>query len=147
MAIEMRMEFVDVLVPGSLKNTVVNGQAVGFEFGVRLAYYRGQFLSCVDKFALAVDGEKLDNREILFCLNDKEFGVDFLPQCSTEFWRLKDAATVRVHRPGGLSAGGHEVDLTLYLRVPYMRMPGAEDGPPKYVPLNSCQKSTMAIGG
>ena len=40
MAFGMRLVFVDIIQSGSLKNTYVNGRKNGFEFDIRLAYYR-----------------------------------------------------------------------------------------------------------
>ena len=40
----------------SLKNDVVNGETVGFQFIVRLANYRGIYLSLASGFYVSVDG-------------------------------------------------------------------------------------------
>ena len=45
MGFAMRMNFVDVIVDDSFKNYYVNGKKMGYQFDIRLSYYRGHFLS------------------------------------------------------------------------------------------------------
>lgn len=144
MALSMRINFVDVICDNSLRNRYVDGRPVGYEFQVRLSNYRGHFLSCIDSFGVTVDGEEVDNRDVMFCLNGKEFCIEQLSDLSTEFWDLIEPAVIRVHRRGGLGEGEHEIKLKLYLRVPYLPLPGAE-GERSYVPLDSCGEKTMVI--
>jgi hypothetical protein len=144
MAFGMRLVFVEIIQSGSLKNTYVNGRKNGFEFDVRLAYYRGLYLSCIDKFEVVVDGEKIDSNDITFCLNDKEFSVYQLPHLISEFWTILTPANIKVRKPGGLPAGEHEIELTLILRSPYMPLPGGK-GDHKYVPIDSCDKKILSI--
>ena len=73
MAFAMRMEFVDVIVSDSLRQYEVNGKRQGYQFDIRLAYYRGHFLSVIDEFAVTVDGAKVEEENIKFCLHGKEF--------------------------------------------------------------------------
>ena len=55
MGFAMRMNFVDVVVDDSLKNVKVNGKNIGYQFDIRLSYYRGHFLSVIDEFGVKVD--------------------------------------------------------------------------------------------
>ena len=57
MGFAMRMNFVDVVVDDSLKNVKVNGKNIGYQFDIRLSYYRGHFLSVIDEFGIKVDGK------------------------------------------------------------------------------------------
>lgn len=144
MAFGMRLVFTDIIQNNSLKNYYVNGKKSGFEFDIRLAYYRGQYLSCIDKFEVAIDGEKIDSKDITFCLNGKEFSVFQLPYLVSEFWTIITPAKIRVRKPGGLSLGEHEIELTLILRSPYMPLPGGE-GDRAYVPIDSSDKKILSI--
>ena len=72
MAFAMRMNFVDVVVSDSLKNYYVNGKKMGYQFDIRLSYYRGHFLSLIDEFAVKVDDFEVPNERIKFCINGKE---------------------------------------------------------------------------
>lgn len=144
MGFEMRINFVDVVCDESLKNTYVNGKKNGYKFDIRLSYYRGLYLSCIDEFEVVVDGEKVDADDIIFCINDKEFNVYQLSYCISEFWSLVEPAKILVNRKGGLSAGEHNVEIKLMLRVPYLPMPGGE-GEHNYAALNSCGEKTLMI--
>ena len=144
MSIAMRVNFVDVICDDSLKNEYVNGKITGFSFRVRLSYYRGHFLSDIDTLKVSVDGTEIDDEAVTFCLNGKEFSVWEVKEAYTEFWRLLDEAVIRVHQPGGLSAGEHRIDLKLMLRVPYLPLPGG-DNDHTYMPLDSCGEKTMEV--
>mgnify|MGYP000470738432 FL=1 len=50
MGFAMRMNFVDVVVSDSLKHYYVDGKKMGYQFDIRLSYYRGHFLSVIDEF-------------------------------------------------------------------------------------------------
>ena len=45
MGLALRLNFVDVVCDDSLKNFWANGKKIGYQFDVRLSYYRGHFLS------------------------------------------------------------------------------------------------------
>ena len=55
MGFAMRMNFVDVVVSDSLKHYYVDGKKMGYQFDIRLSYYRGHFLSVIDEFKVKVD--------------------------------------------------------------------------------------------
>ena len=141
MAFAMRMEFVDVVVSGSLKNCLVDGRKTGSQFDIRLAYYRGHFLSVIDAFGVTVDGEPVDNERVKFCINGKEFSPVEFDKCSTDFWRVTDPATIRVFQPGGLAAGEHDIDVKLMFHSPYMPI-----GPDhQYMPVDGCGRKTLTV--
>jgi len=141
MGYAMRINFVDVVVDDSLKNSYVNGKKLGYEFQIRLSYYRGHFLSVIDEFGVKVDGKEVPNETIKFCINGKEFSPCEFERCYTEFWQVIEPATIRVFSPGGLSAGEHEIDVTLMFRSPYMPI-----GPDhQYMPVDGCGCKVLTI--
>ena len=144
MAFAFRLNYVDVICDNSLKNTYTNSKKNGFEFDVRLSYYRGLFLSCIDKLELFVNDEKVCDSDITFCLNNKEFSVNQLPHLISEFWQLTEPAKILVRKPNGLPLGKHHIKLDLMLRVPYLPLPGA-DGQRIYMPLDSCGEKTFEL--
>ena len=73
MSFAMRMNFVDVIVDDSFKNYYVNNEKTGYQFDIRLSYYRGHFLTVIDEFAVKVDDLEVPNERIKFCINGKEF--------------------------------------------------------------------------
>lgn len=143
MAFGLRINFVDVICDNSLRSVWAKGHKVGYSFDIRLSYYRGLFLSCVDQFELKVDGQLVDSRNITFNINGKSIPVDFLSNCASEFWGLTVPATIEVTTLEELKSGAHEMDLTLMLRVPYMPIPTADKL--SYMPLNSCGTKTLTL--
>lgn len=141
MGFAMRMNFVDVVVDDSLKNYYVNNKKMGYQFDIRLSYYRGQFLSVIDKFGIKVDGEQVPAEGIKFCINGKEFSPVEFDKCYTEFWQILEPATIRVCCPGGLPEGEHTIEVKLFFRSPYMPI-----GPKhRYMPVDSCGSKTLTI--
>lgn len=143
MGFALKFNMLDVVVDNSLKNIYINGNKTGFQFDIRLDYYRGHFLSVIDRFEVTVDDEKVEEQDITFCLNGKEFGVCQLESCYTEFWNIMDSATIKVNRANGLDEGDHKIDVTLIFRSPYMSI-----GPNhQYMPVDSCGSKTLSIIG
>lgn len=64
MAFAMRINFVDVVCDDSLKHVLANGEKVGYQFDIRLSYYRGHFLSVIDELEVTVDNEKVAEEDI-----------------------------------------------------------------------------------
>ena len=140
MAIAMRISFTDVLRDGTLKNVYVNGKKMGYRFDVRLSYYRGHFLSVIDELTVSVDGEEVKPQDITFCLHGKEFGVSQLHEATTEFWGIKEPATIKIFREGGLEKGEHEIDFHLVFRSPYMPI-----GEQAFMPWDSSQCKILTV--
>lgn len=140
----MRINFVDVICDDSLKAIVVNGKEIGYSFDVRLSYYRGAFLSCIDAFGLKVDGKTVENQNITFGINGKTIAIDQLSDCVSEFWRLIEPAHIEVIHEDGLGEGEHEIDLTLMLRVPYLPIP-INPNDHVYMPLDSCGQKRLSL--
>ena len=142
MGFVMRVKLTEILRDGTLKNYYEMGKPAGYQVDVRLAYYRGQYLSVIDQLELAVDGVKADDQDLRLCLNGNEFAPWELKEAYQEFWGIKTPATLKVRMPGGLTAGDHQVKLTLMFRCPYLPLPGAEHA---YAPVDSCDEKTMTL--
>ncbi len=140
MAIAMRVNYTDVVRDGTLKNVFVNGKKAGFEFQIRLSYYRGHFLSVIDEFGLKIDGEEISEQDIRFCLHGKEFGIAELHDLVSEFWLITEPATIKVFRAGGLEPGPHDVDVHLLFHSPYMPISDTE-----YMPIDGDGSKTLVL--
>ena len=75
MGLALRLNFVDVVCDDSLKNFWANGKKIGYQFDVRMSYYRGHFLSTIDEIGVRVDGVEVPVENIFLCLDGKEYGV------------------------------------------------------------------------
>ena len=113
---------------------------MGYSFDVRLSYYRGHFLSVIDELTVSVDGEEVKPQDITFCLHGKEFGVSQLHEATTEFWGIKEPATIKIFREGGLEKGEHEIDFHLVFRSPYMPI-----GEQAFMPWDSSQCKILTV--
>lgn len=141
MAFAMKMRFVDVITDGSLKNIYTGEKKVGYQFDIRLGYYRGHYLSAIDKFEVTIDGKKILEQDIRFCINEKEFSPSQLKECFTEFWQLTVPATIKVISKDGLKSGKHNIKLDLMLRIPYMQIgPGHQ-----FMPLDSGEEKEILL--
>ena len=123
-----------------MENIYTNGRKTGFQFQVRLSYYRGHFLSTIDEIGMKVDGEEIPTENIDLALKNQEFGAAQLHSLVNEFWPIAEPAAIKVFYPGGLEQGEHKIDFTLYFRSPYM-----EIGKDKCMPINSCGEKVLAI--
>jgi len=117
-----------LVVPGTLQNTVENGQVTGFKFGVRIANYRGCILSLHNGYYINVDGENFPREKQRFEINGKP-PRDFeeIKTCVWEHWDYDDMAYVWVTRPGGLAKGRHQIDLQQSILEAYGYMPTDEE--------------------
>lgn len=103
----------------AIENVVVEGVTVGYEFKIKYPSYRGVFLSCIEELRFAMDGEPIDKKEIYFYLNGKQFLLDELKECFKEYWFVREKATIRVMKPGGITPGAHSLNVFMKHRVPY----------------------------
>lgn len=99
-----------LVVKDTLQNDVVDGKTVGFSFGVRLANYRGLFLSLVNGFYVEVDGEVYGRDEQTFEINGKPARtMDEIAKCYWEHWDMQDMGRVHILKEGGLAPGEHKI--------------------------------------
>lgn len=135
MGFSMRIQFSDeVIKKQSFCHMFINGQKNGFEFDVQMPYYRALFLSGMEDFKVCIDGETIPQEALTFEINQKEMPVYKLKYASTELWRQNECARIRAIKPGGLSAGAHTLEMTLYMRIPYMQMGDGHN----YMMLDGC---------
>lgn len=142
MGFSMRMNLNgEIIKKKSFRSMYINGAKNGFEFDVQLGYYRGHYLSDIERLEVYVDGEKMPQEAVTFELNGKEMPVYKLMYAMTEFWSQVVPAKIHVIKPGGLETGEHELKLVLDLRIPYMAI-----GPDHaYMPLDSGDCVTVTV--
>lgn len=136
----LRLNFVDVVCDDSLENIYVNGKKAGFQFKVRMSYYRGHFLSTIDELGVKIDKKEMKTEDIVLELKGQEYGIAQLHSMVNEFWPIIEPATIKVFYPDGLEKGNHNVEFTMYFRSPYMAI-----GEDVYMPINSCGEKELTI--
>ena len=104
----------------SVRNVGANGEPEGFEFDVRITYYRGIVVSMIDGFDVTVDGETFDRGKITFTVRDRTYTLDDLLEDEESRWEFGERATLRIAKAGGLARGEHTIEAVQHLRIPYM---------------------------
>lgn len=102
-----------------IRNVTVEDTVIGYEFNIKYPSYRGAFLSCIEELKFRLDGKEIPADKITFHLNGKDFLIEELPQCFKEYWFVRDKATVRVMKQGGIAPGEHQLNVFMKHRVPY----------------------------
>jgi len=105
------------------KNVMKNGEVIGFQLRVKIAYYRGLRLSLVEGFEVTVDGERFVDELITFGIGDRSYT---LKQMETEYedrWEFGEEATLTIVKPGGLAPGEHKIDFVQKVIVSYLPDP------------------------
>ena len=102
------------------RNTVENGEVVGFQFKIRLPYYRGVFLSQLRPGTLYVDGERFNREDIIWRIGDEEYTMAEMAVDFKTHWNPTKTATLKVHKPGGLTQGYHDLKYGFCFTSSYM---------------------------
>lgn len=113
---------------GSLQNVEKDGTVVGFKFDVRIADYRGCFLSLHTGYYIEVDGVEYSRDLQKFEVNGKpprDFGE--IAKAVWEHWNFDDYGTVYVEKPGGLSKGKHRLGIQQGILTQYGWQPTDEE--------------------
>lgn len=103
----------------NIQNVVVGDAVIGYEFCIKYPSYRGTFLSCIEKLSFFIDEIEIPADNIRFQLNGKEFLLEEISQCFKDYWFVRDKATVRVIKHGGINPGMHTLRVHMEHRVPY----------------------------
>lgn len=114
----------NVFIDGTCKNVEENGKIIGYEMKTHITYYRGIPLSMVNYIKVSVDGVEVLSENIRVAVDQYDwFTLEEMKTVSTIKWEYGTPATVRVLQEGGLSAGEHEVKLTVCTRTAYIPIP------------------------
>lgn len=112
----------------SLENVIEDGKVIGFKFAVRIADYRGCFLSLHNGYYINMDGVEYSKDTQRFQINGKE------PRCFEEIktavwehWDYDDEGYVYVSKEGGLTPGKHVLKLQQSILAQYGYMPWDEE--------------------
>lgn len=112
-----------MICENTVRNVRRDRQAVGFEFGARLPYYRGLGLSMIEDVGVTVDGEKIARGDVRVTVAGRTYTLDEMETVYDAVWNFGDVVTVTALRSGGLTPGEHRLELTEQLRVSYMPFP------------------------
>ncbi|MCR5777410.1 MAG: DUF6379 domain-containing protein [Lachnospiraceae bacterium] len=97
-----------------------DGNVCGFQFKVKLPYYRGIFLSQLRPGTLYIDGEKIEKEDITWCFKGEEFSNEQMAQDFKTHWGTTTPATLKVKKKGGLAQGYHDIKYGFCFTSSYM---------------------------
>ena len=115
-----------IIVGEIFKNVAEAGKVTGFQFGLRLPYYRGVVLSLVGNTELKVDGELYPPEQMSVTVGGKSFKYADLENDPNHRWEFGDIGIVTVAKPGGLEPGEHKVEVSQHMKISYV--PGGFSG-------------------
>lgn len=100
----------------------------GFELAFQSHWYRSLPLSCMD-FALKIEGQEVDKKQLKIKVNDKEFGYDELTELDQEWLFILDKGALKAPWSNDLQKGkAYDVELKYDLYIPYILV-GPEANP------------------
>ncbi len=121
--------------PDSLRNEKRDGETVGFSLAVRIANYRGVYLSLHNGYYLEVDGVEYSTSVQSFEINGlPPRSFDEIRKAVWEHWDFDDEAILHVRKAGGLQPGDHVVRFQQSVLAAYGYQPTDEEwvrNPPK----------------
>ena len=97
-----------------------DGNVTGFQFKVRLPYYRGIFLSQIRPGTLFVDGVKIEKDNIKWQINGEVFTNEEMAADFQTHWGVTSPAVLKVSYPGGLAQGYHDLKYGFCFTSSYM---------------------------
>ncbi len=107
------------LQPGTLRQHLAGGKAIGYDFDLHILSYRGIWLSTIEDVRLVVDGTEVDKHDMLFRLKDMSIHIDDVKNNTDVFWGTMDTATITVYCIGGLPKGEHTFEIEVYRRADF----------------------------
>ncbi|MGN0434129.1 C-glycoside deglycosidase beta subunit domain-containing protein [Bilifractor sp. HCP3S3_D3] len=96
------------------------GKTTGFQFKVRLPYYRGIFLSQIRPGTLFIDGEKIEKDRITWVINGEEYTNEEMRTNFQVHWSVTKPAVLKVKKEGGLAQGYHDLKYGFCFTSSYM---------------------------
>ena len=116
-----------LIQPGSFRNESIGHEIIGFQVTVRMANYRGNFLSLHNGYFIEVDGIEYPRSLQTFEINGKPpRSFDELKTAIWEHWDYDDDAILHVAKPGGLAPGEHTIRFQQSILNAYGYMPTDE---------------------
>jgi hypothetical protein len=119
----------------SLRNEQKDGEIIGFTLAVRIANYRGVYLSLHNGYYIWVDGMEYPTDLQTFEVNGKPPRCfDELRKAVSEHWDYDDEGILHVRKPGGLALGIHTIRFQQSVLAAYGYLPTDEEwvkNPPK----------------
>ncbi|MFJ8956285.1 DUF6379 domain-containing protein [Streptomyces sp. NPDC102381] len=110
----------DIIQNRGVRNVYADGEAIGFQFRLRMPNYRGLWGSLIEGVSVKVGDLRWDRETPRWTLQGREFTCAELRTSTDVRWQLDEPATITVPHPGGLPAGVHLLEIDIALQAPYI---------------------------
>lgn len=110
----------DSIQSRGFRNVVENGQITGFQVAVRSLYYRDLWLSQIRPATVTADGETFSGSQITWTINGIVYEQAELAKHGNDNWELLKPAILTVRKPGGLTQGYHDIEVSFGFSSSYM---------------------------
>ena len=110
----------EVIQSVGFRNTKEDGKVTGFQFKIRLPYYRGVFLCQLRPGTLFVDGERFEKEDIVWNVDGVDYTYEDMKTDMDTHWSVTKPAVLKVKKEGGLSQGFHDLTYGFCFTSSYM---------------------------
>lgn len=110
----------DCIQSRGFKNTIENSEVSGFQFNIRLMYYRGLWLSQIRPLAVEVDGYLIAQEDIIWEIEGEKYTIEQMAEIGDIQWNVLCPATIYVIKKGGLLPGYHNLKIDHRFSSSYM---------------------------
>jgi sugar phosphate isomerase/epimerase len=107
------------------KNVSLPNGSHGFQFEVRNPNYRGVHASLIEGIEVQLAGRSYAANEALWTLQGKTYTLPELKVSTEARWELDEVATITVPLERPLPAGVYPIQITVFIRRPYIPVPYA----------------------
>lgn len=110
----------EVIQSVGFRNIKENGKITGFQFKIRLPYYRGVFLCQLRPGTLFVDGERFEKEDIVWNVDGVDYTWEDMKTDMDTHWSVTRSAILKVKKEGGLPQGFHDLTYGFCFTSSYM---------------------------
>ncbi len=102
------------------RNITEGDKVTGFQFKIRLPYYRGIFLCQLRLGTVIIDGESFSTDDYVWNIGGKDYTYDEIKTNREVHWAVTEPVVVKVKKEGGLAQGYHDLTYGFCFTSSYM---------------------------
>lgn len=110
----------EVIQSVGFRNIKEGDKVTGFQFKVRLPYYRGIFLCQLRTGTCIIDGEVIGKDNIIWNVDGVDYTWQDMENDMDTHWAVTRPAVIKVKKEGGLSQGFHDLTYGYSFSSSYM---------------------------
>lgn len=110
----------EVIQSVGFRNIKEGDKVTGFQFKIRLPYYRGVFLCQLRLGTVIIDGEKFTPEDYVWNIGGKDYTYDEIKKNKDVHWAVTEPAIIKVKKEGGLAQGYHDLTYGFCFTSSYM---------------------------